>query len=84
MTPCCRAQGPGGVQKGRALGLPPRGMDGGSEAEHTAGGGGSGGNHHRGSSPRRTSTVTGKKDWGLADGAAVHGEWDGSGGSGMT
>ena len=65
------------------LGLSPRGLDGGSEAEHTAGGGGTGINNLRVPGPRRTLTATTNKDRGLADGADVHGEWDIYGGEGM-
>ena len=76
MTLKCDTQGPGGVLDGGLLGLPLRGMDGSSEAEHPVGGGGPGKVHCRATSPRRTSTVMGNKDRGLADGAYVDGERD--------
>ena len=42
------------------------------KAERPEGGGGPVGDHRGGPSQRRTSTETGNKDWGLANGAAVH------------
>ena len=42
-----------------------------------------GGDHHIGPSPRRMSSATDKKDRVLADGAAVQGERDRSGGTGI-
>ena len=67
----------------RPLGLPPRGSDGGLAKEPPEGGGGTGGDTRRGPGPTRTSSVTGDKDRGLADSAAIYSKWDGSGGTGM-
>ena len=49
------------------------------EAERPVGRGGPGGDPSRGPCPRRTSLALGKEDGGMADGAAVNGEWDGTG-----
>ena len=67
-----------------SLGLSLGGSDSGLAADYTVDRGGTGGNNSRGPGPRRTLTATGEKDRGLADGAAVHSEWDQAGGSGMT
>ena len=72
-TPRRSTKGSGGVTDGRPLGLPPRGLDNGSAADHTAGGGGPGGDPLRGTVTSRTLTAMVNKDQGLADGAAVHG-----------
>ena len=77
------AQGPGGVLDGGPLRLPPRGKDGGAEAECPAGGGGPGGDLSGGPGPRRTSTVMGEEDRVMADGEAVHGKGDRTGCAGM-
>ena len=78
-TPRCSAQMTGGVTDRRPLGLPPRGMDSGAEAECPTGRGGPVGNHHWGPSPRCMSTAAGNKDGGLADSAAVNGKQDRTG-----
>ena len=59
--------------------LPPGGKDSGAEAERPAGGGGPGGDLSRGSGPRRPLNETGDEDGGMADGAAVHIKWGGTG-----
>ena len=64
-------------------GLPPGGLDSGLVKGKTAGGVGTGGNTGRGLGPTRTSTVTGDKERGLVDSAAVHSKWDRAGGTGM-
>ena len=51
--------------------------------ESIVGGGGTGGDYSRGPGPRRTSTTTGDKERGLADGVAVHSERDEAGGAGI-
>ena len=58
MIPRRSAQGTGGVPDGVPLRLPPRGKDGGTEAELPAGGGGPGKDLSGGPGPRRTSTAT--------------------------
>ena len=59
--------------------MPLRGKDGGAEAESPTGRGGPGGDLSGSPGPRRTSNAAGNKDSGMADGAAVHSKWDGTG-----
>ena len=82
-TPRHSAQGPGGVLDGGPLSLPSRGKDGGAEAERPAGGGGPGKDLSGGPGPRRMLTATADKDGVMADSAAIHGKWDGTGCAGM-
>ena len=76
-------QGPGGVPDSGPLGLPPGGTDGGSEKTSAEIVGGSDGRTGGGPGLTRTLTATSNKDRGLADSAAAHSQWDGTGGTGM-
>ena len=56
-SPCCSAQGPVEVPDVGPPGLPPRGTDGGEEAERPSGKGGPSEEHIGGPSLRRTLTA---------------------------
>ena len=68
---------------GGPLRLPLGGKDGGAEAEHHFVEEDPGGDLIGVPGPRRQSTATGNKNVGMADGAAVHNKWDGTGCAGV-
>ena len=83
LSPRRSTQGTGGVPDGGPLALLPGGMDGSLATGTAASRLGTEGRTGRGPGPTRTLTATSNKYQFLAESAAVHSKWDGSGGTGM-
>ena len=82
-TPGVSAQGPGPIPDGRPRGLSPGWKGGSPPPERRQGDGVTGDDHRQGPGRSHPSAETGDQNRGLANGAAIHGEWDRAGSAGV-